>query len=87
MQSIPMLADIFVLAAFYYTIFGITCLHLFMGQLTGRCASPDFSGAELVPGGVYTGVVYVVPEDNQQSRSQVRLLVIYICAVPYPHWY
>jgi len=71
MKSLPMLVDVCVLAAFYYTIFGITCLQLFMGELKGRCATPDFSNATIGPDDVYSGVTYNVPEDNQQPLSQV----------------
>eukprot|EP00955_Chlamydomonas_euryale_P090612 364557-Chlamydomonas_euryale.AAC.24 len=46
-------------------------LKLFMGELKGRCATPDFSNATIGPDDVYSGVTYNVPEDNQQPLSQV----------------
>ena len=44
-KSIPMMADVFVLAVFYFTIFGIACVELFIGKLDRRCGVPDFSYA------------------------------------------
>ena len=43
--SMPMMTDTLFLALFYYAIFGILCLQIFMGQLRGRCGTPDFSGS------------------------------------------
>ncbi len=42
--SLPMLADVGILALFYFSIFGVACLELFQGQLLGRCGSPSFAG-------------------------------------------
>jgi hypothetical protein len=44
-KSIPMMADVFVLAMFYLSIFGIACVELFMGKLDMRCGEPDFTYA------------------------------------------
>lgn len=43
--SLPGLVDVAVLMAFYFAIFGTMFVLLFGGQLLGRCADPDFSGA------------------------------------------
>ena len=40
-----MLADVAILAAFFFSIFGITCVELFRGLLVYRCGNPDFSSA------------------------------------------
>lgn len=46
LRSIPMLGDVFILACFYFTVCGITCVELFRGALVYRCASPDFTLAQ-----------------------------------------
>jgi hypothetical protein len=38
-----MIFDVLVLALFYMAIFGVTTLQLYAGQLSRRCAQPDFS--------------------------------------------
>ena len=43
-----MLGDVVILAAFYFSIFGIACVELFKGQFYNRCGVPDFSNAEYV---------------------------------------
>jgi hypothetical protein len=45
-QALPMLADVAILAAFHFSIFGIACVELFKGQFYNRCAVPDFSTAK-----------------------------------------
>ena len=44
-KSISMMTDVFVLAMFYLSIFGIACVELFMGKLHMRCGEPDFTHA------------------------------------------
>ena len=44
-RALPQLADVVILAAFFFSIFGIACTELFMGQFYGRCGIPDFSNA------------------------------------------
>ena len=40
-----MLADVAILASFYFSIFGIACVELFKGKFYNRCGVPDFSNA------------------------------------------
>ncbi|KAJ9520848.1 hypothetical protein QJQ45_014049 [Haematococcus lacustris] len=44
-RSIPMIADVGLLALFYLAIFGVTTVQLYAGRLDGRCGLPDFSAA------------------------------------------
>ena len=44
-RALPQLADVVILAAFFFSIFGIACTELFMGLFYGRCGIPDFSNA------------------------------------------
>jgi hypothetical protein len=50
-SSLPMLWDVFVLTAFYLTVFGTASQQLFQGTLRGRCAMPDFAHAVTGPDG------------------------------------
>ena len=45
MRSLPQLGDVAILAAFFFSIFGIACVELFMGKFYNRCGAPDFSRA------------------------------------------
>lgn len=51
-RSLPMLADVAILAMFYYSIFGIACVELFRGQMSFRCGSPVSYG-NLSVNGIY----------------------------------
>ena len=47
-RALPMLADVVILAAFFFSIFGIACVELFKGQFYNRCGVPDFTNASSV---------------------------------------
>ena len=47
-RAMPMLGDVVILAAFYFSIFGIACVELFKGQFYNRCGVPDFSNTEYI---------------------------------------
>lgn len=66
-KSIPMLLDVLVLAAFYFSIFGVLTLQLFSGKLRGRCAAPDFSNSSTGQDGVLLDVQYIVPPDQEEE--------------------
>lgn len=67
-ESLPMLGDVALLAAFYFIIFGIACVELFRGRLAYRCGTPDFSSAELIDDTLYN-VSYTVDPSNTDQQS------------------
>ncbi len=47
-RALPMLGDVVILAALFFSICGIACVELFKGQFYNRCGVPDFSNAQHV---------------------------------------
>ena len=60
-RALPMLGDVLIFAAFYFSIFGIATVELFKGRFYNRCGSPVFSTASQVynPDGTVNLVVSV----------------------------
>ncbi|KAG1680114.1 hypothetical protein FOA52_000227 [Chlamydomonas sp. UWO 241] len=74
-RSLPMLANVLVLAAIFFVLFGAIGIELMgMGALRGRCGAPDFSGAlSFVDNAgdiVITGITYTVPSNQESDVCQ-----------------
>lgn len=66
LRSLPMLADVAILAMFFYAIFGIASVELLKGRMSNRCGAPDlasFTPANLI-NGTYQFISYTVSDDE-----------------------